>query len=775
MAQAMMIPMADGGIAAGTALLEPLVAGQAPQEAVVIGPDTSKPTYEEELNQIAQRLETLAKEQVTAKAEIEQRWIANIRSYHGKYDHTMELGFKASGQSRAFVKATRAKAVALEARLFDLIFPTDDRNWGIEATPVPRLTKELKEAETRAVNAAQQATEAEQAGKSQQAMEIVAAGQDQANRADAALGEIERVRAAADAMQEEMDDQLVESRYPAHSRDLIRDGCRLGTGILKGPMVNETTRGRWIKGEQGYALEQAQDARPLFRRTDPWAFFPDMSAEKIEDAEFTFERYLWTKRDLRKMVKTHGFDVAAVRELLREDRARLNTDSSLNYLVQLRSLTGESDGSIKGRYIGWEYHGALECKEVATILRAQGQDDLAQEYEEKDDPLEEVRVILYFCEGQILKIAPEYPLDSGDTLYSVFCIEEADGSMFGYGIPEIVNDSQESLNSAWRMALDNSALSVGPQVIVDKSQIEPADGSWTMKAKKVWRRIKSGAANENPPVEFFNIQNNMSEIEKIISISMQFIDMESGLPLPQQGDQTADQTKTVGGMTILQNAANIVFRRIVKNYDDGLIAPTMRRLYDWNMQFNSREEIKGDMQVDARGTSVLLLKEIQAQNLMFIVMQLLTHPLVQGMLKPFDIVTKLFQSMMIAPADVMHSKDQYEKNQKKLAEQPPPPSPQEIAAQARIQAATIQADSRRETNEVQRIIAELKERTALLELAQREGLSIEELQNQLRLAEMDAQSKERIKAVEIATEDKRAEEAAADGRDEVEATGKGIG
>lgn len=774
MAQAMKVAK-PVEIAPGTALVDPTVAGQAAQPAVVIGGEEER-TFDEQLNALASRLETMAKEQVAAKAEIEQRWIENIRAYHGTYDQNMEASLKATGQSRAFIKATRSKAVALEARLFDLIFPTDDRNWGIEATPVPKLAKELKEAERRASTAADQASQLEAQGNQEMALQAVAAGNDQADRADAAVSEIERLRRAADLMQEEMDDQLVETQYPARSRDVIRDACRLGTGILKGPMVNESTRGSWIKGEGGnYELEQREDIRPLMRRVDPWSFFPDMSAERIEEAEFTFERYLWTKRDLRKMVKTHGFDANAVRGLLSEDRAKITADSSLNYLVQLRSLTGKTSGTISGRMVGWEYHGELTRDEIAVVLRSQGQDKEADAILERDDPLEELRVIIHFCEGQILKISPEYPLDSGASLYSVFCIEEADGSIFGYGIPEIISDSQHALNSAWRMALDNAALSVGPQVVVDKTSIEPADGDWTMRARKVWRRIKGAVAKENPPFEVFNIQNNMNEIGQIVSMSLQFIDMESGLPLPQQGDQTADQTKTVGGMTILQNAANIVFRRIVKNYDDGIIAPTMRRLYDWNMQFNQNPEIKGDMQVDARGTAVLLLKEIQAQNLMFAVVNLLNHGIVSPMLKPFDLVTKLFQSMMIAPADVMLSKGDYEKRMAELAKQPPPKSPQEIAAEARLESAKITADSRRETNETQERIAQLKERTALLDLAQREGLSMEELRNELQLAAMDHESKERIKGVEIAVEDERARQAREEGRDETDATGQGIG
>jgi hypothetical protein len=777
MGQALAVPMEGGGLPAGTAVVQPRFAGEANVPVVAVKIGAEKPAYEEQLAQIAGRLATLAGEQVRMKAETEEDWIAAVRAYHGYYDSDSEKRLKLAGTSRAYVKLTRAKTVALEARLFDLIFPTDDRNWGIEATPVPKLSKEGREAQKLAQQAAEKANDAEAQNDPATAAQHVAMGQDQAGRAMAASQTIEQIAKASDMMQEEMDDQLVESQYPAESRLMIHDACLLGTGILKGPMVNESTRGRWLRNQETgeYALERQQEARPMVRRVDPWSFFPDMSARSIEEAEFTFERYLWTAKDLRSMVASHGFNKDAVREILREKRGKAPVATGLTYLTQLRSITGTGDGSLKGRFIGWEYHGPLECEEVVTILRAMGEEEAADEYALRDDPLEEFRVVLYFCEGQILKLAPEYPLDSGETLYSVFNIERSEGSIFGYGIPHIMADSATALNSAWRMGLDNAALSVGPQAIFDKTAVEPADKSWTIVPRKVWHRIKAATPNTSPPVEFFNVPNNMAEIQKIIEIALQFIDMETGIPMPQQGDQTADQTKTVGGMTILQNAANVIFRRMVKNYDDGIIAPTMRRLYDWNMQFNPREEIKGDMQVDARGTAVLLLKEVQAQNLMFIVTQLMNAPSVQPMIKPYQNVQKLFQSMMIKPSDVMVSEDEWKANLKKLAEQPPPPDPAQIQAEARIKAAQINADASNTRSSGALEIAQLRERTAMLELAQEQGLTLEQLRTELEKVDKKLASDERIKAVEIATEDVRAREAVADGLPAVRGTGEGIG
>ena len=761
--------MAHEVLLAGTALTPPAIAGRPGTPVFKIGSEEAEKRPDDQCRSIIDRLAKLAQEQVAAKGPIEERWIRDTRAYYGYYDTTTEKNLKDARQSRAYVKVTRAKTVALEARLFDMIHPTDDRNWGIGATPVPRLAKEATEAEQRAKNAATQANEAEAAGANEIAGQIIAEGRDEIGRKHAAEAEIARATKSAEQMQEEMDDQLIESRYPIHSRDCIRQACRIGTGVLKGPMVGERTRGKWVpqEGAEGqFVLEEREDPRPLVRYVDAWSFFPDMSARTIEEAEFTFERHLWSKQDLRRMVKTHGFDPDAVRELLREGRKSPLTSPSLNYLTQLRSITGETDGTIKNRWIGWEYHGPLECEDVVTLLRALGREGEAEEYEQADDPLNEFRVLLYFCDDVLLKIAPEYPLDSGETLYSVFNVEEDDSSIFGYGIPHIMGDSQSALNSAWRQGLDNSGLSVGPQVVIDKDSIQPANGSWTMTPKKVWWRVKAAVPNSGDPVNFFNVPNNMKEIAEIIKIALEFIDMETGIPMPQQGEQGAHTTQTVGGMAILQNAANVIFRRMVKNYDDGIISPTMRRLYDWNMQFNPRTDIKGDMTIDARGTSVLLVKEIAAQNLMFVVTNLLTNETTAPMLKPYAAVVKLFQSMMIKPDEVMTTEDEWKENVKKIAEASAgQQDPATIQAQARVEAANILAQSQEMRAKVQREIAEIKERTSMMELASNHNLTLEQLKTRLAEKQIDQDGQDRRLAAEVGVEERMAAAARARGEE----------
>lgn len=727
---------------------------------------------EEKARSVIDRLGTLAEDQVIARNHIETRWLENLRAYHGFYDPQVEADLKAANQSRAFIKITGAKTRALVARLYDLIFPTDDRNWSIGPTPVPKLSRELTEAEDMAKAAAEAANIAEGSGDAFAVEAAVEQGNDQAQRAKSAREIIDKMNKAGKLMQEEMDDQLVESLYPQECRKLITDAGKLGTGILKGPVVHTAARGNWLfdKESQQWRMDTDEELRPRIKRVDPWSFFPDMSAQCIAEAEFTFERYLWSKKELRRMVKTHGFSANAVRNLLREEKIiSTGVASGLTYIAQLRSISKDEAAPIKGRYVGWEYHGPLECAEVAILLRAMGQPEAADEYEQRADPLDEMNVVAFFCEGELLKIAPEYPLDSGETLYSVFNVVDAEACIFGYGVPHLMDSTQAALNAAWRMGLDNSAYSVKPQIAFDKEHIMPADGDWNMAPGKMWLRVKGGTAQDGKvPIEFFNVPNNMQEIMTIIRLCMEFADIESGVPMPQQGEQGAHTTQTVGGMAILQNASNIVFRAIVKNFDDGIITPTMRRLYDWNMQFNEREDIKGDMQVDARGTSVLLVKEVQAANLMVIITGLMANPVFAAMIKPYEAITKLFQSMMIKPDDLLIGEEQYMELMQQQAEAEAAAAEQQqdpaiITAQARIESAQIQAASRKASDENQVVIEQIRQRTALISLAEQTNMTLEELNTRLNLKTIEQEGKERMMAAEIGAEQAIAEAARANG------------
>lgn len=725
---------------------------------------------ENRLKAIIGRLETEAKNRVGKRKDIEDRWIEDLLQYHGRYDSKTEQDLETSRKSRLFINLTRPKTDALSARLMDLLFPTDDKNWGIQPTPVPSLGEEAEKASRaareiadRAKQAREQAELAQQQGgqvdpqKVEEAQALEAQANVAAQKAAELQATIEEARARAKLMEQTIEDQLTESRYHAVKRDQIEDACKLGTGVTKGPVTGDRVRKGWKerKGEQGeptgeYDLQMTAGEQPAMRYVDIWSFFPDMNARTIEEGEGVFERHLMNTKRLRKLAQLPGFDKDAIRRLLNA-KPRMPAPS---YLADLRNIKGENQIIAKDLYHVWEYSGPLSAEDMRDLAIALGDEGTVADLEEAD-PLTELNAVVWFCQDEILKFSI-YPYDSGECMYSVFNLVKDEASIFGYGLPSIIRDPQRSLNASWRAMMDNAGYGTAPQIIIASDLIEPADGDYTIRSGKVWL-TKQGLPKDHRAFETFDIPMHQIELANIITLSKQFIDDMSAMPAIAQGEQGTGVTKTAQGMAMLMNSSNVVFRRIVKNFDDDVTTPDIRRFYDWNMQFNPKPEIKGDYDVDARGSSVLLVREMQAQNLFLIALHLGAHPVYGPMLRNRDLLRKLFQAHMIPADEVVLSDDEIDAILANAAVQNG--EDEAAKAKAQIEAEKIEQENRKLDMQAQIAnmeastkieVARLNHETQMMKLAETLNVTLEKIEADLRKSREANASKERIAAAEFA-------------------------
>ena len=703
------------------------------------------------LQGILDRLETEANDRVSKRREIEKRWLDDLRQYHGEYSEKIKTDLKKQERSMVFVNKTRTKTNSIAARLSDMLFPTDDKNWGIKPTPVPQLANRAREGSEQVRAAADDANAAIDSGDPQRADQIVQQANEVGDEAVKIKKTMDAAKKAAEAMQDEIEDQLRESLYQIQAREVIEDACKLGTGIMKGPVAAEHSRPAWQKKEGGFKFGQAVDHRPAFHRVDPWQFFPEMDATDPDDNESIFERHLMSKKMLRRLARQPEFDADEIRELLKKDPSH----ETPTYIADLRSITGANYDTGLSRYTVWEYRGPLTAEEMRDICECVGKGELAEDYREVD-PLDEMQVVVWFSQSHLLKFGVHH-LDSGESLYSVFPFEKDDSTQFGFGVPNLARDTQSVLAAAWRLMLDNAGLSSGPQIVVDTKHVEPADGKWALTARKIWKK-KSDAPPGSKAFETFDIEMHQAEIANIIELADQAIDDVTNLPVIAQGEQGSRVTQTVGGMSLLMNSVNVVFRRIVKNFDDRMTTPNIRRIYDWNMQFGgldengvqtgSKDHIKGDFEVDARGTSVLLVREIQSQNLMAIAMNFSAHPVLGPKIKSTPLLRRLMQSFMLTADEVVMTDEEIREEELKAAEQPPPEDPEITKLNVQREIAGMEQNTKLE-------IANLEHQTQMMSLAETLNMSVDKIAAQLQDHREERDHKERKMAAEIAVEKDR--------------------
>lgn len=759
-----------------------------------ITPEEEQERHQEKMSAFIGRLESEARRRVQKRYRIEERWIEDLRQYHGVYSPEL-LGRMAKGQkSQVFINQTAVKTDALEARLWDLLFPTDDRNWGVSPTPVPQLT-EAAEAASSEADEAREVADAQQeqmktlaksgdetgAKEAEEQMNVAAGAEEEAQgEADRLHDILNEAKRRAELMQEEIDDQLVTCGFTTEARDAIGDACKLGVGILKGPVLGDRTKQKWrpanerpengMEPETGsvapmghnggpsmYTLETIADNMPAAYRVDPWSFFPDPEANRVADCNGFYERHMMSKMKLRQLAKRPDIDKEALRDLL---KGSPNRGEVPTFFAELQDITSQSDGAAHEAYAVWEYTGPVDSEDMELLMEAFSKHDEAADPEELD-VLEDYHARIWFCQGKCLSFAL-HPLDSNEAIYSVFNIRSDELGLFGFGIPYIMRHPQSVLNGAFRMMMDNAALSTGPQVVVSKDQVTPEDGTWELKPGKIWLRNTAQAVSGVPAFESFNIPSNQAELASIIEIALKFVDDVTAMPAIAQGEQGSGVTKTAQGMALLMNSANVTFRRIVKNYDDDMTVSMIRRFYHWNMQFSEKEEIKGDYDCEARGSGVLLVREMQAQNLLMIAQMFGDHPVYGPMLKHGDLLRHIFKAHMISSDDITKSEREFKQYLNEQAEQGDPAA-EALAKEIELKEQEIELrrdemDLKSAMNEKEwasrERIAQLSYDTAMERTAAQLNMSREQLDAKIEQGSADTRSSERKLAAEIAMAEK---------------------
>lgn len=670
------------------------------------------------MDALGSTLQKQADEQVTLKNTIEERWLEDLEQYSGQYDASTKAAIKTRKGSQVFVNITRHKSNAAEARLSEMLFPTDDKNWGIQPTPVPVLDKLRTEGQVVPDQNGQPVDTAAEADK------IIA-----------------KAREASKLMEREIDDQLNECSYNAEARDVIHDAVVMGIGIIKGPVVEGRSVKAWRRTEGGQKLKVEQLLTPCARRVSPWNFFPDMTAVRLAESAFTFERHHFTKSEMADL--THiGFDEDAIREAISSDKGS-RRDTSDSYLTRLRAINGyTSDVSNDNRYEVWEYHGSVSSE----VLEASG-------VEFDEDSLYELTGSIWFIDGKILKVNLN-PMDTAEKPYSTFCFEEDDTSIFGVGVPYLMRNAQAVINSSWRMIMDNAGLSSGPQIIVNKQLVTPADGDWTMTPRKIWH-MKDKTRSVHDVFGSHEISSHQAELANIFQVAKQIADDETSVPLVVQGE-SSNHAQTATGMSLLNNNANIILRRNIKVWDDNVTRPLLQRFYDWNMQFSEKDEIKGDFKIDARGSTALMEKEIQMQNMAGI-MQISQSPAFAPITKFPELYRMALKHLHIPTGDVVMTDDEIKEAQEARAKQPQQPEDP-------IAAATLEfkKQQQKDSNQHKQMDQQIKQKQLAIEemrskldyestmakLASNENLTMKEFELKMGLKQMDLASAEKLMAFE---------------------------
>ena len=602
----------------------------------------------------------------TARAPKEQDWIAAYRNYKGVYGP--EVTFDDINQSRVFVKITKTKVVAAYGQIIDVLFGTSKFPISIENSEKPEGVAEYAHIDPADAQGQQQGpSEADMLGSAigydgdgrtlppgatvdgllagLASNPIMAQGnwKEGPSPDKMKMPQISPAKEAARKMQKIIWDQLDETNATTSLRNAAFEMVLLGTGILKGPFNYEKIYHTWVKNPDRQAGDPVRVYTPITKEVprleavSVWDFYPDPSARNPMEMGWAVQRYHLNESGMRDLMNRPLFDHEAIEEAIEKGP----NYEKRTYEDQLRPA--DMGNTPKERFEVLEYWGTLDKKTV---------DSLGIDLEEKYDiefEEDEIQVNIWVCGNYVLRVVLN-PFTPARLPYMVCPFEVDPYNIWGIGLPQNMEDSQTMMNGFARMTVDN--LRYAGNLVFDVNEDSLVAGQdMKIKPGQIFRR-----QNGQPGQSIFGIkfpstaQENMFAFDKF----RQFADEETGIPSYSHGaTNVGGTTRTASGMSMLMGAAALNIKTVIKNIDEYLLRPLGESYYQWNMQFNDEDlDIRGDIEVKARGTSALMMKEVRSQRLMTL-LQVGTNPQVAPFIRWHTVLKELAVTLDIDPDELI--------------------------------------------------------------------------------------------------------------------------
>lgn len=583
---------------------------------------------------------------------IEPRLYDCQRRRNGEYDPAKLAAIAQMKGSTSFLKHTALKCRAAQAWIRDVLLPGKGQPWGVEPTPLPDLPEEDVEMITQEV-LRQLAMMQMQTGMAPNPDDARALASETRDEIDAERREEAKERAGR--MERKIDDLFVEGGFTMALVEFVDDITTFPSAVLKGPVMERRKSLAW--GKMG--LEKVDQAVPCYHRVSPWDFYPSPECAKVNEG-YIFERRRVTATEVRRLRNAPGYnndEIAYALMYKQEHSTETPVDDSE------RAWLEEKD---KDAAAGTEDE-RCELLEYWGDANGQWLLDWGLSPEQVPDPEEDYQICAVMVNGRIIK-AMLNPDPLGRRPYYVTSFEKRTGSIWGVAIPELMDDIQDFINSAMRNLQDNMAFAGGPQVIVDLDAIDDSQRATaaTFYPRKIWLVNSHNRIGQTSgkPVEFYQPNMNARELIAVLDKMQQLADDHTGIPAYAYGsDDVKGAGETMGGLSMLMNAASKGIRQVIANIGMDVLIPLVEGTFTWCMLYEDDPLIKGDAKVHARGALAQVIREQLAVNRNEFATTVMQDPDIKGLLGPLG-QAKILRPILrdLELEDALPSDDEMQRN-----------------------------------------------------------------------------------------------------------------
>jgi hypothetical protein len=436
---------------------------------------------------------------------------------------------------------------------------------------------------------------------------------------------------AAKKMQKKIHDQLEESSASKHLRSTAFEMALFGTGVMKGPFAVDKEYPNW--GEDGEYSPTIKTI-PQVSHVSVWNLYPDPDANNMDEAQFVIERHKLSRSQMRALKKRPYFRSSVIDEAI-------NLGENYNKEYWEDDLSDYAPEHGVYRFEVLEYWGMVE---VESLL------DQGVDIPPEMQDIDELQANVWICNGKLLRMVLN-PFKPATIPYMAVPYELNPYSFFGVGIAENMDDTQTLMNGFMRMAVDNAVLSGNLLIEVDETNLVPGQ-DLTVYPGKVFRRQGGAPGQAIFGTKFPNVAaENLQLFDKARVLA----DESTGFPSFAHGQTGVSGVgRTASGISMLMGAAQGSIKNVIKNVDDYLLRPLGEGLFRFNMQFDFDPEIKGDLEVKARGTESLMANEVRSQRLMQF-MQIASSPALAPFAKFQYVIREIAKSLSLDPEKVTNN------------------------------------------------------------------------------------------------------------------------
>ena len=546
-----------------------------------------------------QWMSSMMAKQMTAEIKM----LKSVRARRGEYDPDKLAQLREQGSSTIYMMITSNKCRAASSWLRDtLVTASEDKPWTIDPTALPDLPPN----EVQAI-LAQAQSEVEQLylngtpPTDQQVRERLL------EMKDMALSHLKDLaKRTADRMEVKMEDQLQEGNWSKAFSEFLDDITTFPSAFIKGPIIRKRPKLKWIPTADGqYTLDQTEELVMEWERVDPFNIYPSADASDVNQGDL-IERHKLSRADLQAMIGVEGYSEGAIRAVL-ETYGKGGLRDWIYVDMNKAAAEGKST-------MGVQQNPSKLIDALQFWGNVQGQLllDWGMSQDEVPDPLAEYPVEAWIIADWVIK-AVINPDPLGRRPYYKASYEEVPGAYWGNSVADLCRDAQDVCNATARALVNNMSIASGPQVVYNIDRLPQGENITQMYPWKVWQVTSDPLAGSAPPMQFFQPNSLSAELMAVFEKFSTLADEYTGIPRYMTGDSPSGGAgRTASGMSMLMSNAGKAIKQVVANIDENVIAPAIERLYYYNMRYGTDPDLKGDVNIVARGAVSLIVKE-QAQ------------------------------------------------------------------------------------------------------------------------------------------------------------------